>query len=64
VKRFFDSAYQAIRPQLVEAEALTSANALIGLNKQIGPLLVPLLGIRCMAIARVVGTFAFEKSLV
>jgi MFS family permease len=60
VKCFFDPAYQAIRPQLVDVEAFSSANVLTGLSRQIGSLLGPLLGVGCVALAGPAGAFAFD----
>jgi MFS family permease len=42
VSSFFGPAYAAIRPQLLEKEALASANALDGVSRQISRLLGPL----------------------
>ncbi len=41
---FFFPAYQSLPPQLVEAEDLTSANALVGLGRQLSTLVGPALG--------------------
>jgi len=42
VSSFFDPAYQAIMPQLVEAEALPSVNSLNTLSRNVGFLLGPI----------------------
>jgi MFS family permease len=60
VRGFFDPAYQAIVPQLVEKEALPSANALNGLSQQLNQLLGPLLGVGLVVLAGPVGAFAFD----
>lgn len=60
IKSFFDPAYQALRPQLVETEARVSANALTGLSRQLGMLLGPLIGVGSIAIIGTEGTFAFD----
>lgn len=60
VKCFFDPAYQAIRAQLVDTEALASANALTKLSWQIGSLVGPLLGVSCVAVGGPASAFAFD----
>lgn len=60
VRGFFDPAYQAIVPQLVEKEALPSANALNSLSQQLNQLLGPLLGVGLVVLSGPVGAFAFD----
>ncbi len=57
---FFGPAYQAIPPQLVEKEMLSSANALTVMSGQIGGLLGPLLGAGLVALFEPASAFAFE----
>lgn len=57
---FFRPAYQAIPPQLVDVDALPSANALTALSKQGGQLLGPMLGAGMVAVATPASTFAFD----
>jgi MFS family permease len=60
VSSFFDPAYQAIMPQLVEQEALASVNALTTLSRNIGFLLGPLLSAASIALTGPASAFAFD----
>ncbi len=60
VSSFFDPAYQAIMPQLVETEALTSVNALNTLSRNVGFLLGPVPGAICAALFGMASAFAFD----
>jgi DHA3 family tetracycline resistance protein-like MFS transporter len=53
-------AYQSIPPQLVEVEALPSANALTAAGRQISQLAGPAIGAACIAIAGPFLGFAFD----
>jgi MFS family permease len=57
---FFFPAYQSLPPQLVEAEDLTSANALVGLGRQLSTLVGPALGAGFVALAGPASAFAFD----
>ncbi len=57
---FFLPAYQSIAPQLVEVEALPSANALNGLTREIGMLAGPALGALLVASFSPASAFAFD----
>lgn len=57
---FFGPAYRAIPPQIVDKEALSSANALTEMSGQIGGLLGPLLGAALVALTGPAGAFAFD----
>lgn len=57
---FFSPAYRSIRPELVEKELLTSANALDGMSRQIGRLVGPSLSIVFIALAGLPLVFAFD----
>jgi DHA3 family tetracycline resistance protein-like MFS transporter len=57
---FFLPAYQSIAPQLVEIEALPSANALNGLTREIGILVGPALGAVLVANFSTASAFAFD----
>jgi DHA3 family tetracycline resistance protein-like MFS transporter len=57
---FFRPAYQSIAPQLVEVEALPSANALNGLSREIGSLVGPALGALLVARFSTASAFAFD----
>ena len=57
---FFLPAYQSIAPQLVEVEALPSANALNGLTREIGMLAGPALGALLVASFSTASAFAFD----
>jgi DHA3 family tetracycline resistance protein-like MFS transporter len=57
---FFMPAYQSIAPQIVEVEALPSANALNGLTRQIGILVGPALGALLVANFSTASAFAFD----
>jgi DHA3 family tetracycline resistance protein-like MFS transporter len=57
---FFRPAYQSIAPQLVEVEALPSANALNGLSVEIGRLIGPALGALLVANFSTSSAFAFD----
>jgi DHA3 family tetracycline resistance protein-like MFS transporter len=60
VSSFFDPAYQAIMPQLVETDALTSVNALNTLSRNLGFLLGPVPGALCAALFGMASAFAFD----
>jgi MFS family permease len=60
VSSFFDPAYQAIMPQTVETEALTSVNALNTLSRNVGFLLGPVPGAICAALFGMASAFAFD----
>jgi MFS family permease len=57
---FFLPAYQSIAPQLVEVEALPSANALNGLTREIGFLVGPAIGALFVANYSTASAFAFD----
>jgi DHA3 family tetracycline resistance protein-like MFS transporter len=57
---FFLPAYQSIAPQLVEIEALPSANALNGLTREIGMLAGPALGALLVANFSTASAFGFD----
>jgi MFS family permease len=57
---FFIPAYQSISPQLVQVEALPSANALTGLSRQLSGLVGPALGAAVVTLAHPAGAFAFD----
>jgi len=60
VSSFFDPAYQAIMPQMVETEVLTSVNALNTLSRNAGFLLGPVPGAICAALFGMASAFAFD----
>lgn len=60
VSSFFMPAYQSIAPELVEVEALPSANGLNGLSRQVGTLLGPLIGGALVAALGAQEAFAFD----
>src|SRR5947209_1607999 len=60
VSSFFDPAYQAIMPQLVEKEALASVNSLTTLSRNVGFLLGPMLGAICITLFGQASGFAFD----
>jgi len=60
VSSFFDPAYQAFMPQLVEQESLASVNALTTLSRNIGFLVGPLLSAASIALAGPASAFAFD----
>ena len=60
VSGFFMPAYQSIAPELVEVEALPSANGLNGLSRQVGMLLGPLIGGALVAAVGAQDAFAFD----
>ncbi|MFI5273371.1 MAG: MFS transporter [Ktedonobacterales bacterium] len=60
VSGFFRPAYQSIAPELVEKEALPSANGLNGLTMQLATLLGPLIGAGLVALSGPQGAFAFD----
>ncbi len=60
VSSFFDPAYQAIMPQMVETEALTSVNSLNTLSRNVGFLLGPVPGAICVALFGMASAFAFD----
>lgn len=57
---FFDPAYQAIMPQIVETDALTSVNVLNTLSRNAGFLLGPVPGALCAALFGMASAFAFD----
>jgi DHA3 family tetracycline resistance protein-like MFS transporter len=57
---FFLPAYQSIAPQIVEVEALPSANALNGLTREIGILVGPALGAVLVANFSIASAFAVD----
>ncbi len=57
---FFIPAYQAIPPQIVPGEALTSANALTGASRSLSLLIGPALGAALVAIQGPSSAFAFD----
>jgi DHA3 family tetracycline resistance protein-like MFS transporter len=57
---FFLPSYQSIAPQLVEVEALPSANALNGLTREIGILVGPALGAVLVANFSTASAFGFD----
>ncbi|MGH2495502.1 MAG: MFS transporter [Ktedonobacteraceae bacterium] len=60
VSSFFDPAYQAIMPQLVEADALPSANSLNIMSRNLGFLLGPMLSAGCITLLGPASAFAFD----
>ena len=60
VSSFFDPAYQAIMPQMVETEALTPVNSLNTLSRNVGFLLGPVPGAICAALFGMASAFAFD----
>ena len=60
VSSFFDPAYQAIMPQLVEADALASANSLNIVSRNMGFLLGPMLSAGCITLFGPASAFAFD----
>ncbi|HEU0001202.1 MAG TPA: MFS transporter [Ktedonobacteraceae bacterium] len=60
VSSFFDPAYQAIMPQLVEADALASANSLNIVSRNLGFLLGPMLSAGCITLFGPASAFAFD----
>lgn len=60
VSSFFDPAYQAIMPQLVEADALASANSLNIVSRNVGFLLGPMLGAGSITLIGPASAFAFD----
>ena len=60
VSSFFDPAYQAILPQLVEADALASANSLNIVSRNTGFLLGPMLSAGCITLFGPASAFAFD----
>src|SRR5260221_6873363 len=60
VSSFFDPAYQAIMPQLVETEALSAANSLNMLSRNLGFLLGPMLGAGCITLFGQASAFTFD----
>lgn len=57
---FFRPAFRSIGPELVDKEALSSANALNGLSKQANQLLGPILGAGLVVLVGTAGAFAFD----
>lgn len=60
VRSFFNPAYDAVRPQLVDKESLSSANALTSFSRQMSRLLGPTVGAACIALAGPASAFAFN----
>jgi MFS family permease len=60
VSSFFDPAYQAIMPQLVEVEALPSVNSLNTLARNVGFLLGPMLSAGWITLFGQASAFAFD----
>ena len=60
VSSFFDPAYQAILPQLVETDALASANSLNIVSRNTGFLLGPILSAGCITLFGPTSAFAFD----
>jgi len=60
VSSFFEPAYQAIMPQLVEADALASANSLNIVSRNLGFLLGPMLSAGCITLFGPASAFAFD----
>jgi MFS family permease len=60
VSSFFDPAYQAIMPQLVETDALASANSLNIVSRNAGFLLGPMLSAGCITLLGPASAFAFD----
>jgi MFS family permease len=60
VRGFFSPAYEAIIPELVEKDALPSANGLTGISANTGQLLGPLLGATLVAATGPYLAFAFD----
>jgi MFS family permease len=58
---FFTPAYQAIPPQLVPADDLTSANALNGLSQELSTLVGPALGALLVALTNPAAAFALDS---
>ncbi|GCE30789.1 MFS transporter [Dictyobacter alpinus] len=57
---FFGPAYASISPQLVDKDALTSANALRGLSRQLSGLLGPLLSVSMISFGGFASVYAFD----
>lgn len=60
VSSFFDPAYSAIVPQLVETDALASANSLNIVSRNTGFLLGPMLSAGCITLFGPASAFAFD----
>jgi MFS family permease len=60
VSSFFDPAYQAILPQMVETDALASANSLNIVSRNTGFLLGPMLSAGCITLFGPASAFAFD----
>ncbi len=60
VSSFFDPAYQAIMPQLVEKDELASANSLNIVSRNLGFLLGPMLAAGCITLLGPSSAFAFD----
>jgi MFS family permease len=60
VRGFFSPAYQAVIPELVETNALASANGLTSISQQIGGLIGPALGAWLITISSANAAFAFD----
>jgi MFS family permease len=60
VSSFFDPAYQAIMPQLVETDELASANSLNIVSRNVGFLFGPMLGAGCITLLGPASAFAFD----
>ena len=60
VSSFFDPAYQAILPQLVETDVLASANSLNIVSRNTGFLLGPMVSAGCITLFGPASAFAFD----
>lgn len=60
VSSFFEPAYQAILPQLVEKDALASANSLNIVSRNAGFLLGPMVSAGCITLFGLASAFAFD----
>jgi MFS family permease len=60
VSSFFDPAYQAILPQIVETDALASANSLNIVSRNTGFLLGPMLSAGCITLFGPASAFVFD----
>jgi MFS family permease len=60
VRGFFTPAYQAVIPELVESEALASANGLTGVSQTIGGLIGPGLAAALISVYSANAAFAFD----
>ncbi|HEU5346062.1 MAG TPA: MFS transporter [Ktedonobacterales bacterium] len=62
VRGFFTPAYQAVIPELVEEEALASANGLTGISQTIGGLIGPSLAAGLITVSSANAAFAFDAA--